>query len=90
MNLYLIDDVDIIAAENEKEAIDFYLTVREDNITPDDSEIELMTEDQLNNWVYYYFPGTEEEGATTTFKKRLEELIKENTKFPMFFATTEY
>jgi hypothetical protein len=98
MNLYLIDDIDIIAAETEESAKEFYKKYNENiedikhfaQLISETCTIKQLTEDQLNNWVFYYFPGTEEEGATTSFKNRLQELIDNKETFPLFFASTEY
>ncbi len=89
MNIYLFNNTDFIAAETKEDAIKFYkdfIKITDEEI--EESKIIQMTDQQLNNYIFYYFPVTEE-SVKTTFKKRLEELIQKNSNFPLFFASTK-
>lgn len=56
-------------------------------------DVKELTKDQMESLIFVkewegVIPADDE--GTMTFKERLEGLVKENTPFPVFFATSEY
>ena len=89
MNIYKINGCDFIAAETLKDSIDFYSEEFHQFIDDDDT-VEL-SEEQLDNFTFYYDSNSrEEDDKQTSFRRRLQELIDNKEEFPLFFASTEY
>lgn len=89
MNIYSFCDMDFIAAETEEDAIDFYKKMFE--IFDEEIDVTKLSEEQLNTYIFYFEEGDREDNILhMPFKQHLEELIKQEAKFPLFFASTEY
>ncbi len=50
-------------------------------------ELSQLTDEQMEKLTFCYDML---DGPTVTFKERLDEMIKDEFKFPCFFASTEY
>lgn len=92
INIFNINDVDWYAGETEEQVKKAYYDDNL-NIFADFENIDIqpkkLTEEQLDSLSYYDSLG-DSASSSRTFREQLDLLILANTKFPCFFATTEY
>jgi len=85
IKIFQMNECDFIAAENMKEAIEYYKKEFDYHDEPDEEPVELSEKD-LNT---FRFLDEDDPKENYTFKDELEKNMKDGTIFPCLFASTE-
>lgn len=91
VKVFRLNDCDWYAGATLQECIDF--CVKDTGVRPDeaaDSDARELTADEMERLKFVDGEPGDKAAPRITFTERLAQMIAEGTKFPAFFASTEY